>query len=97
MPPTLGKVPWDQLFLEASHFTISDDGAHQPCSQTSMQSTMAKREVHSEQFIILAVLNAYQLGPIGVGSIIPRASELAAIDMAVHFGRVANIDVVRYD
>ena len=46
---------------------------------------------------MMAVWNAHQLGPVGVGTIIARASELATIGPTVHFGAVANIDVVRYD
>jgi len=45
----------------------------------------------------MAVWNGHQLGPVGAGSFIARASELATIGPTVHFGRVANVDVVRYD
>ena len=45
----------------------------------------------------MAVWNAHYLGPVGVGTIILRAPELAVFALTLHFGRVANIDHVRYE
>ena len=45
----------------------------------------------------MAVGNAPYLGPVGVGTFILRAPELAVIALTLHFGRVANNDNVRYE